>query len=302
MRSLRSSFLSLRVMYASSRFFFFELILGASGSAFFLLSASSALRFLRCSGSMMAAFESSSGSYARFLLAAAAAAEARRPFSLYRGRGAPTWCTVIARALWVADPPPPSAAHNFCRWADRETVRPTAGVGWRLGLVFSRDRIQSKDASRPPPRHGMESPVASGSTPLSPSRAANTRPLSPDASDSLATSQAPRVRKRLVLEPDEDFMEAALLAEAEMDGLDAEPEQPPTPAPEAEARVMPPDVPLDGGDEDVEMHEEEEQVFVRREGVREGKQRLVLVPDDAFEPDADADAGTSRHSPVRPSC
>lgn len=148
----------------------------------------------------------------------------------------------------------------------------------------------------------MESPVASGSTPLSPSRPANTRPLSPDASDSLATSQAPRVRKRLVLEPDEDFMEAALLAEAEMDGLDAEPEQPPTPAPEAEARVMPPDVPLDGGDEDVEMHEEEEQVFVRREGVREGKQRLVLVPDDAFEPDADADAGTSRHSPVRPSC
>lgn len=58
-----------------------------------MLWLTSCFCFLRCSGSMMSAFESST-SYVRFL-DFSCAADALLPFSLNRGRGAPTWCSVM---------------------------------------------------------------------------------------------------------------------------------------------------------------------------------------------------------------
>ncbi|KAL8280406.1 hypothetical protein RQP46_007054 [Phenoliferia psychrophenolica] len=117
----------------------------------------------------------------------------------------------------------------------------------------------------------------------------------PDASTTQADALAPAVsrppRKRLVLEPSEDFLDAALLAEAELEGQDSrgEEEPPKDASPEVTADA-PADAPREsnGASEDVEMLEE--QVFVRR-GVKEGKKRLVLVPDDDFAEQQHEDAG-----------
>lgn len=157
------------------------------------------------------------------------------------------------------------------------------GAAW-VSLVAPRQPVcpGRVEMTSTPPR------MSSSAHPLSPSRAGNF-PSPLDASTEPGPPARPP-RKRLVLEPDQDFFDAALLAEAEMEGQE-EPEDDQYAPPEDDAPNKDVGKDAPGHDSDVEMAEEE--VFVRR-GVREGKKRLVLVPDEDFaaEPETrDEDVG-----------
>lgn len=110
----------------------------------------------------------------------------------------------------------------------------------------------------------MESPTR----PLSPSRLVN------------ATLGAPTPRKKVVLEQEDgfdDFFAAAALAEAEQDDEEQPPSSPVKrvqPVASSSAQRLPPKAPTPVLQEETEV--------ISRPGVKEGKRRLVLEPEDGF--------------------
>lgn len=121
--------------------------------------------------------------------------------------------------------------------------------------------------------------------PLSPSRQGNALP----------SLGAPTPRKRIVFEEDDDFFAASALAEAEQDEEEqhqAMQQQPPSPVKERVAPVASTSaqrLPSVGAIEQQQQFSRDSTEVPSRPGVKEGKRRIVLEPEEGFGDNMDLD-------------